>query len=445
MVEEYDVLIIGGGPAGRVLVHELNAGRYKGRVALIKNEPVNVNRCAVPFGIDGKSSIEKYLISNSLVSNFGAELIIDEVVEHDPKKHTVTTKSERLYGYRHLLLATGAKPYQPSILGVDSENVVSVRTITDLENLRTLVKTASKAVVIGAGFIGVETAAVLSKIGLKVTLVSKYQYAMQSTFEPDLAPQIHQDLISNGVEVVQGAKAIAFTKTGNKSTSVVLDNGIELVADFFILALGIVPNVDLAQRSGIGVSAFGIITDQFLRTTYQSVYAAGDCAEKKSFLSGKPIKGEFGTNAVFMGKAVAANILGFRKPFPGVINANCATAFGISFGSVGLWENQAREHGFEPLVGFSQVLDKYPMTDNASEMTAKLVFDRSTTRLIGGSVVRKGGCVAGNIDFLSLAIQKKVTLEELIDHQYSTHPELSAKPSDNLYLFAAKDALSHVK
>jgi NADH oxidase (H2O2-forming) len=439
-MQQRDVVIIGGGPAGRVLVHSLHKMNSNKSVALIKDEALNVNRCAVPFGIDGRKPLDKYMIPNNLVTDFGADLVIDRVAEVNSTEHLLVTTGGDLFKYRHLLFATGSRPFIPDIPGANCENVVPVRAKSDLVRLRDLAAKSKRAVVIGAGFIGIETASVLKKMGLQVTLVSKYRYVMQSTFEPDLAPLIHQDLLDNGIEIYPENRAEAFNFENKKAISVVLSDGTELAADFFIIAIGVVPNIELAKAAGLEVSSFGIITDQTLKTSATDIYASGDCAEKKSFISGKPVKGEFGTNAVFMSKIIAANIEGKSKKFAGVMNASCATAFEVGFGSVGLREEQAMKHGIEAVCGEAEVLDKYPMMNNVDKIKAKLIFNKMTRRLIGGSVVRKGLGAAQNIDFLSLAIQMGVGVEDLLAHQYSTHPELAAKPSDNLYVFAAEDA-----
>jgi NADH dehydrogenase len=132
--------------------------------------------------------------------------------------------------------------------------------------------------------------------------------------------------------------------------------------------------------------------------------------------------------------------LGRNVVFPGVINANASTVFDWSLGSAGLTEKMATEAGIDTLTGSSEVLDKYPMMDGVSPIYTKLVFDRNSSRLIGGSVLHKGHGAAQRVDFISFAIQMKATLQDLQFYQYATHPELAAKPSDNTYAFAAKDA-----
>jgi NADH oxidase (H2O2-forming) len=167
---------------------------------------------------------------------------------------------------------------------------------------------------------------------------------------------------------------------------------------------------------------------------------AGDCVEKKSYITGKPIRGEFGTNAVFMAKVVAQNILGRNKTFSGVINANATSVYDWSLGSAGLTEKTALDAGLDVVSGYSEVPDKYPMMDGVTPIRTKLIFERNTGSLIGGSVMRKGFGAAQQIDFVSLAIQMGATLEDLPSYQYATHPELAAKPSDNAYQFSARNA-----
>jgi NADH dehydrogenase len=185
-------------------------------------------------------------------------------------------------------------------------------------------------------------------------------------------------------------------------------------------SVGVVPNIELAAEAGIQTSSLGIVTDQHLRTSAVGVYAAGDCAEKKSFITQKPTRGEFGTNAVFMAKVVAQNMMGRNKVFPGIINANATTVYDWSIGSSGLTEKMAMDAGLNVVSGYSEVLDKYPMMDGVTPIRTKLVFERDTGSLIGGSVMRKGHGAAQNVDSISFGIQMGATLEDLLSYQYAT-------------------------
>ncbi|MGC8767724.1 NAD(P)/FAD-dependent oxidoreductase [Calditerrivibrio sp.] len=437
------VVIVGGGPAGRVLVHSLYASKKEYDITLVKDEEINANRCAVPYGIIDKKPVEKFCIPNSLVLDFGAKLIIDKATEIDTANRVIYTDKDHILHYDHLLLATGSRPFIPDIEGVDLGNILTVRSKSDMETIRGLAKVSKRCVVVGGGYIGVEVAVVLKKIGLDVSIVEMLPHILLATMDDDFAKEIEDSIIKNGINVVTGTKVVRFE--GDKVVKrVVLSDGRFIETDFVIVAVGVLPNTDLAVKSGIATSKYGIITDDYLMTNAPDVYAAGDCAEKKSFITGKPIRGEFGTNAVFMGKYVAKNILGKRSKFSGVINANVSTAFEYSFGSAGLIYKAALADGIDAVLGESEVMDMYPMMDGVSTIKTKLVFDRKTGKIIGGSVLRKGHCTASNVDFISFAIQMGATIEDILNYQYCTHPELAAKPSDNTYMFAAKDALKKI-
>jgi NADH dehydrogenase len=438
------VVIIGGGPAGRLVVHMLHHSKKEFDVTLIKDEEINVNRCAVPYGIEDKKPVEKYCIPNSLVTDFGANLVIDYVDKIEPEKNIVKTKQGNSFEYDHLLFSTGSKPFIPNIPGVNFERILSVRSKSDMENLRKFSKKFKKCVVVGGGYIGVEVAVILKKLGLDVTIVEMLPHILLATMDDDFAITIEKHVEDNGIKIINNTKVTEFIGDNNVIKGVKLDSGKSIETDFAILSVGVSPNIELAEQTGIKVSKYGIITDDYLRTNISNIYASGDCAEKKSFITKKPTRGEFGTNAVFMSKVVAANILGKNKTFPGVINANASTAFELSFGSAGLIEKMAKSENIDFVVGESEVLDMYPMMDGVNSIQTKLVFEKSTGKIIGGSVLRKGHCTANNVDFISFAIQMGATIDDILTYQYATHPELAAKPSDNTYMFAAKDALSKI-
>ena len=435
------VVIIGGGPAGRVVVHALHASKKDFQVTLIKDEPVNVNRCAVPYGIMGKKPVDKFCIPNTLVTDFGAELVIDTVTAINTGASQVTTAAGKNFAYDHLVLATGSKPFIPPIENVGLENITSVRSRQDMVKLRSLAEEKKKCVIVGGGYIGVEVAVVLAQTGLDVTIVEMLPHILLATMDDDFAIAVEDHVRQKGIKVLTNTGVVAFKDNGGRVCGVRLDNGDELETDFAVVAVGVVPNTELAAQSGLEVSSYGIVTDDNMRTSVANIYAAGDCAQKKSFITHNPCRGEFGTNAVFMAKVVAANILGKDKKFPGVINANASSAFDLSFGSAGMIEKMAVKEGLDVVCGYSEVLNRYPMMDGAHTIHTRLVFERQTRKLIGGAVLRQGHCTANNVDFISFAIQMGTTIEDLLVYQYATHPELAAKPSDNTYMFAAKDAL----
>jgi len=439
-MQQRDVVIIGGGPAGRVIVHALHTQNSGLSVTLIKDEEINVNRCAVPYGIAPDKPIEKFQIPNQLVTDFGAELVVDQAAKIDTHHKEVHTQNGQKYRYQHLVLATGSRPLVPPIPGVELEGITPVRSLKDLDTLRGFATSGQKAVIVGGGYIGIEMAVVLRQLGLEVDVVEMLPQILMATTEPEFITDVEKTLTEKGVHLLSNRRVAEFQSRNGGGVLVSLAGGDTLTADFVVLSVGVVPNIELAAEAGMQTSALGIVTDQYLRTSAEGVYAAGDCAEKKSYITRNPTRGEFGTNAVFMAKVVAQNILGHHKTFAGVINANATTVYDWGIGSAGLTEKMALDAGVNVITGYSEILDKYPMMDGVTPIRTKLVFERDTRRLIGGSVMRKGHGAAQNVDFISFAIQMQTTLEDLLSYQYATHPELAAKPSDNTYVFAAQDA-----
>lgn len=435
------VVIIGGGPAGRVIVHALHKSAQKFDVTLIKDEEINANRCAVPYGISDKKPVNKFCIPNTLVTDFGAKLVVDYVESIDKEGQSVTTTSGQSFTYDHLVIATGSHPFIPPIPNIDLGNIANVRSKSDMEQMRGFAQKHKKCVVVGGGYIGIEVAVVMKQLGIDVTVVEMQPHVLLMTMDDDFAETIETHIIDKGIKVFNNTQVTAFEGQDGNVSGVVLDNGDVLPADFVIVSVGVKPNISLAEKTGIATSRFGIVTNEQLETNIPNIYASGDCAEKKSFVTGKPSMGEFGTNAVFMSKVIAANILGHRTAFPGIINANASSAFEYTFGSAGLIAKAAEREGLDYVVGESEVMDMYPMMDGVNMIQTKLVFAKESRKLIGGSVLRKGHCAAGNVDFISFAIQMGATIKDILKYQYATHPELAAKPSDNTYLFAAQDAL----
>ncbi|HPJ71423.1 MAG TPA: FAD-dependent oxidoreductase, partial [bacterium] len=410
-------------------------------VTLIKDEEINVNRCALPYGLTAEKPIAAFQIPNTLITEVGAELLVDTVVSLDPAAGRVTTACGETVAYGSLLLAAGSRPLIPSIPGAGADNVTGVRTLRDLTALRELTAAGTRAAVVGGGYIGIELAAALRAAGLEVTLIEREDRLLPATSEPELAAVVEEVLVGKGVRVKTGGAVTGFPETAGRAAGADTSDGETVEADFVVLALGVVPNSELAAAAGIPVSAAGIVVDERLRTGAENVYAAGDCATKRSLAGNFPVRGEFGTNAVFMGQAAAENILGRTTVFPGVTNASASAVFGWSIGSAGLTESQAREAGMDVVTGYSEVPDRYPMMAGGAPVRTKLVFDRRTLALAGGSVLRSGPRAADDADFLSFAIQTRATLHDLERFQYATHPELAAKPSDNSIVFACRNAL----
>ena len=375
------IVIIGGGPAGRLIVHALHKSAEQFDVTLIKDEETYANRCAIPYGISDKKSVDKFCISNTLVTDFGAKLVLDYVELIDKDEQSVTTAMGQKFLYDHLVIATGSQPFIPPIPNINLKNIVNVRSKSDMEKMRGFAKQYKKCVVVGGGYIGIEVAVVIKQLGIEVTVVEMQPHVLLMTMDDDFTEIIEAHIIDKGIKVINRTQVTAFEGQYGNVSGVVLDNGDVLPADFVIVSVGVKPNISLAEKTGIETSRFGIVVNEHMETNVKNIYSAGDCAEKKSFVTGNPSMGEFGTNAVFMAKVAAANILGNKTSFPGVINANASSAFEYTFGSAGLIAKMAEREGLDFVVGESEVMAMYPMMDGVNMIQTKLVFDKESQKL----------------------------------------------------------------
>ncbi|NJP05201.1 MAG: FAD-dependent oxidoreductase, partial [Chloroflexaceae bacterium] len=245
----------------RSVVHAIRqAGQQQTTITLIKDEEINANRCAIPYGINPAKPLEKYCIPNTLVTNAGAQLVIDTVERIEPVQKRVFTRQSGEYTYDQLVLATGARPLVPSIPGIDADGIIPVRSRDDMARIREASQQHRRVVVVGGGYIGVEVAVVLRQLGLDVTIVEMLPHVVAMTVDPELITDVEQDLTSNGIVLATSARVVEFQQQQGHVCGVVLDDKRELPADFVVLAVGVIPNTDLAQASGLQVSRFGIIT-----------------------------------------------------------------------------------------------------------------------------------------------------------------------------------------
>ena len=192
------VVIIGGGPAGRLIVHALHKSAEQFDVTLIKDEETNANRCAIPYGISDKKSVDKFCISNTLVTDFGAKLVLDYVELIDKDEQSVTTAMGQKFLYDHLVIATGSQPFIPPIPNINLKNIVNVRSKSDMEKMRGFAKQYKKCVVVGGGYIGIEVAVVIKQLGIEVTVVEMQPHVLLMTMDDDFTEIIEAHIIDKG-------------------------------------------------------------------------------------------------------------------------------------------------------------------------------------------------------------------------------------------------------
>jgi len=307
-MEKHELVIIGGSAGG--VQAAICAKRHQGLedVLVIRREPKVMVPCGIPYiyGTLG-GVVDKNIMPDKLLG--GAQLKVGEVTSIDPGKKTVKLSDGQEIGYNKLILATGSNPIRPNIPGLDQPNVYLVKKDASyLNELKTAMDKAKHILVIGGGFIGVEFADECRKKGHDVTIVELLPHCLQTVCTEDLCIRVEDALSKSGVRVITD-RAVQSIQGNGAVQSARLTNGEEVKCDMVIVGIGVVPNVELAKQAGMEIGTTGgIRVDEFQRTSKPDVYAVGDCAEKYSFFSGKPVPIRLASVATREGKIAAANL-----------------------------------------------------------------------------------------------------------------------------------------
>lgn len=451
-MKEYEILVVGGGPAAITLAKMI--GKKK-NMAVIRPEDHSMIYCAMPYAIEGLIETEKTLKKDDLITNSGAELIRGTAEHVDFDKKIVTVSDGTELSFEKLVIATGAEPFIPPVPGSELKGVTGFKTETHLKAIQERISSETKkAVVVGAGAIGIELAQALKETGLQVDLVDMGTSVLPNLVDREMAEELEAEIIRKGINVHLEAKVTAL-EGSEWVEHVVLDNGTKIHFDrnddcseagssthdgIVVFAAGMKPTVDLVKGTALELDRQGIIINEKMETNITDVYAVGDCTQFVSGITGKPVLGKLATNAVPMAKVLGFNFLGQDRTYPGFFNG-AATKVGKYFaGGTGFSENAAKAEGFDVICGYSEVTTQFPIMPEAKEMKVKLIADRNSGRLLGAQII-SGEPVTGRIDLLTFAIQKEAVIEDLTRLSYSSQPYQSFFPAANGVVLAAEDIM----
>ena len=322
-MEHFDVLIVGGGHAGVALVSQLRKSGYRGRIGVLEAQPhLPYERPPLSKGymVGEVSESELLLRQPDYWLNGAAELRVGvSVTKVDPAAHAVSTDRGETVRYGALIWATGAAARTLAMPGADASNVVSVRHLDDALRLSALARDARHAVLIGGGYIGLETASTLVKLGLQVTVLEAADRLLARVAGPALAAHLQRAHEEHGARLVVNAKIAGIETEGGHATAVILDDGERLPADVVVVGVGVSPRIQVLEAAG-AATANGVIVDEACRTTLADVYAIGDIAFQNNpyFLGGEGFRLESVPNVTEHARFVAADLLGQPLPERGV-------------------------------------------------------------------------------------------------------------------------------
>ncbi len=443
-MEKYDIAVIGGGPAGVTLAKLLGKTN---KMAIIRPEDYSMIYCALPYAIEGLIENDKTFKSDSLVTDAGAELIRNTVKDVNFDNKTLTFADNSEIAFDKLIIATGAVPFIPPIPGSTLKGVGAFKTQNDLVWIEQMVSHGlKKAVVVGAGAIGIELAQAFSYRKVAVDLVDMGDSVLPNLVDADMSGVLSTELEREWIKLHLKSKVVEL-RGKDHVESVILDSGKTIDFESYegenctgivIFAAGMKPEISLVKDSPVTTDRDGIVINDRMETNLKDIYAVGDCAQFNSGITGKVQSGKLATNAVPMAKILGFNLNGQNRTYPGFFNG-AATKVGKYFiGGTGLSAVAAEASGYDIVCGYSEVTTKFPIMPGAKKKRMKLVADKATHRIIGAQIVSEEP-VVGRIDLLTFAIQKESTVEDLSALSYASQPHQSFYPAANIVVLAAED------
>ncbi|MBN3038240.1 MAG: FAD-dependent oxidoreductase [Candidatus Omnitrophica bacterium] len=402
-----------------------------------------LTRCATPYICCGDIMVDPSYKDDSIFTEKGIELVDVTAVGIDRKKRTVATADGNTYPYDKLVLATGAKPFIPSIPGIDLPGVFTLRTSGDAVNILNWINSrrVRNVVLLGAGAIGIEKGYLLSRRGVQVVIVEMLGHIMPNVLDPDMAEEVQGYMKEKGVKLRLGQKVTAIQgKDGVQS--VTLDSGEKIDSNMVVVSVGARCNVGLAGDAGLKLGKLGLQVNEYLQTSDFDIYAGGDLIEYQSHVTGKPVLGQLRPNAVIAGRVIAKNILGFDVKFPPLINSFCTKFFDKNIAGVGLTEEEAKKEAIEVVTAKQKSISKHSMMRERKPYIVKLIFDKKNQQLIGGQIVSDAECPVKSIDVIALAIRCNLKILDLATLRCAGQPELSPDPGKEPIALAAESAFS---
>jgi NADPH-dependent 2,4-dienoyl-CoA reductase/sulfur reductase-like enzyme len=432
-------LLVVGGDAGGMTA----ASHARRRVAVDQLEIVAFERgaytsysaCGIPYFVGGEVADVDDLIArspeehrrNNIDVQTRTEVVGINVDSRSIRVRDLDTAAERVESFDQLVIATGSIPMRPRLPNIDAPGIHGVQTLSDGVALRddlARLDPDAHAVVVGAGYVGLELAEALHRRGLRVTIVEAGKQPME-TLDPDMGALVAEAIRGLGVDLRTETEVTAFEHRPHGRVSGVVVGDSTLRADIVVLGLGVEPNVALARDAGIVIGPTGgIATDARMATSVDGVWAAGDCVQCHHRISGQPVTIALGTHANKQGIVVGENATGGDAKFAGVVGTAVTKICDTEVARTGLNETEAREAGFEFSTATVEPTTRAGYFPGAMTITVKVVVERNHHRLLGAQIVGKEGA-AKRIDVLATALWNEMTVDEIADLDLGYAPPFS--------------------
>ncbi|MFC1915393.1 FAD-dependent oxidoreductase [Chloroflexota bacterium] len=434
MQKQNHIVIIGGTACGPKAAARAQRCDPHARITIVEqDEDLSTATCGLPYYVSGVISSPDDLLM--VEHDFFSDVLDIEVLSrtralaidrqaHEVKIINLENEAVSTISYDKLVLATGGKPVIPELEGKHLKGIFTLTKIKDAVAIRNMTQPhqIKKAVIIGAGLIGLEMAEAFVSQGMDVTVVEALDWVLPTLLDFEMAAQVAKHLRANGVKLLFGQRVIRFEDNGKGWVGRVITKDTELEADLVLLAVGTRPNTELARDAGLAIGkSGGIAVNEYLQTSDPDIYAGGDCVENANLITQEEVLVPLGSTANKHGRVIGTNVAGGCETFPGVLGTAIAKVFDYNVGRVGLSESQAREAGYEVVTCLVTHYEHATYYPDGKEILVKLIASKADNRLLGGQVVGPGE-TAKRIDVLATVLTFGATADDLSSLDLSYAP-----------------------
>jgi NADPH-dependent 2,4-dienoyl-CoA reductase/sulfur reductase-like enzyme/rhodanese-related sulfurtransferase len=447
------ILIVGGVAGGASCAARLRRmDEFADIFIFERGSDVSFANCGLPYYVGGAiSERQKLLVSTP--ERFRDIFRIEVRTRHEVRSIDRAKKQIEVINlqtgvvsqetYDMLVLATGAAPIRPPLEGIDLPGIYSMRTLQDIDCLQSWLNyhNPDRAIVVGAGYIGLEMVENFSRRGMEVTLIERLDQAMPP-MDPEMVSPVYQELEKQGVDLHLECEVVGFESGINDKITVVTKRNERHIGGVVILALGVKPDVQLAKQCGLAIGPTGgIRVDDQMRTSDAAIFAVGDAVEVRDFVTGSPALIPLAGPANRQGRIVADVICGRDAHFRGSQGTAVVGVFDLTLAITGASEKTLRREGIAYEKSYTHSFHHASYYPGAERISLKLLFAPDTGRLLGAQAVGKAG-VDKRIDILAMAIQKGATVFDLEEAELCYAPQYgSAKDPINIAGFVAGNIL----
>ena len=436
-------MIIGGVAAGTSAASKAKRIDPNADVKIIQEESVvSYAACGIPYVIEGVINNFEELIERPpdvFKSKYDIDVIVNtrahKIDSFRKQVHATDLQSgkDTIFDYDFLVVATGARAVVPNIKGVNQKGVFFIRNYSDGVNINDSTRTRDvhSSIIAGAGLIGLEMVEAFKKRGhtgrgdMDVTVVEMADHILPSLLDKNMAKIVERELEANGVKIILGERVEEILRRDGQIKRIRTNAKRDIDSDLIVLGTGVRPNSEIARGAGVELGyANAIKVDEYMRTNIPDIFAAGDCATARNYITNKDTYIPLGTTANKKGRVAGENVAGGNTRFRGIAGSAITKVFDLFIGKTGLTSEEGIINGFDPVEEVIESITRAGYYPGNKPIWIKIVADRKSGRVLGSQIVGGEG-VKERIDLIALALLLKADIRDLASYDACYVPPAS--------------------